>query len=113
VVEFVTALPEQSKINPSVQKRILRDTFGHLLPSQLLSRPKRGFEVPLLNWLRHDLREMTNDLLGNRFIQEQGLFSPESIGRLRSQLHSRNPGDAPSRIYGLIVFQHWWRRYLS
>lgn len=113
VVEFATRLPAEAKITSSQQKRIVKDAFAHLLPPQLLSRPKQGFEVPLLHWLRKDLKPMLDDLLDPSFLEKQGLFSPPAVGQLRRQLLSRNPGDAASRTYGLLVFQYWWRRNLS
>jgi asparagine synthase (glutamine-hydrolysing) len=113
LVEFATALPIETKITSSIQKRIVKDAFAHLLPPPLLTRPKRGFEVPMLAWLRNELRPMLDDLLGGGFLEEQGLFHPPTVAQLRRQLYSRNPKDAAARIYGLLVFQYWWRRNLS
>jgi len=29
------------------------------------------------------------------------------------KLFSNNPGDSPSTIWAIVVFQHWWKKYLS
>jgi asparagine synthase (glutamine-hydrolysing) len=93
-------------------KRIVQDAFRDRLPSEIYDRPKKGFEVPLLDWFRGSLRSrIENIYLSDRFIQEQGLFSPESVKVLKQRLFSSNPGDSVATTWALIVFQHWWKRY--
>ncbi len=114
VVEFAFQLPEASKINRRTKKRIVQDTFRSVLPKALYRRPKKGFEVPLLGWFRSELQSMiTNDLLEDRFVQEQGIFNPSEVGRLKQQLFSSNPGDGHATVWALLVFQWWWKKYLQ
>lgn len=113
LVDFVMQLPADYKIQPGNRKRILKDAFRDLLPAEIFTRKKQGFEVPLLKWFRTDLRGMIDELLDEKFLKEQNLFNPEAVKELRKQLHSSNPGDSAARIWGLIVFQTWWKKYLQ
>jgi len=114
VVEFACALPEHFKIDGQMRKRIVQDAFRPILPPELYQRPKHGFEVPLLKWFRTELRTMLHeDLLSNTFIAEQGMFSPDKVRSLLLKLDSGDPGDSATHIWNLLVFQHWWKRYLS
>jgi asparagine synthase (glutamine-hydrolysing) len=111
LVEFANTLPSTYKIRGSERKRILRESFRHLLPEEVLSHRKHGFEVPLLKWFRGDLSGLIHkDLLEPGFIKEQGLFRESSIAKLRYQLLSGSPGDAPAKIWALLVFQYWWKK---
>jgi asparagine synthase (glutamine-hydrolysing) len=111
VVNFLFSLPSSFKINSNIRKRILQDTFRHLLPAKLYNRPKKGFEVPLLKWFRKELKSrITDDLLSQKRIEEQGIFAYSEIDKLKRQLFSSNPGDVHARIWGLIVFQWWWKK---
>lgn len=113
VVNFVSRLPVGSKIKNGMRKRLLQDTFKDLLPKELYNRPKKGFEVPLLNWMRNELsRNIQNDLSEEK-LQDQGIFDPSGVKKLKRKLQSSNPGDSPARIWGLLVFQKWWQQYLS
>ncbi len=112
VVDYAFSLPVDFKINRRMRKKILIDTFGHLLPEELLDRPKKGFEVPMLKWLRTDLKPMIeNDLLGNKFIEQQGIFNGEAIVNLKAKLFSNNPGDSAATVWAIIVFQYWWKKH--
>jgi asparagine synthase (glutamine-hydrolysing) len=111
VVDFIFSLPDNFKINRSIRKRILQDAFRDVLPPELYNRPKKGFEVPLLKWFRTELKSLImDDLLSEKTIQEQGIFEYSEIEKLKLQLMSSNPQDVHARIWGLIVFQTWWRK---
>jgi asparagine synthase (glutamine-hydrolysing) len=112
VVDFAFSLPEKYKINANTKKRIVQDAFRHLLPSELYNRPKHGFEVPLLKWFRNDLKNLIlNDLLADDFVASQGVFDVQEIKKVKEKLFSNNPEDVHARIWALIVFQYWWKKY--
>jgi asparagine synthase (glutamine-hydrolysing) len=112
LVNFVFSLPDEYKINGPIRKRILQDAYRDFLPAQLYRRPKKGFEVPLLKWFRKEMKSLiTDDLLSKKTIEEQGLFHSLEIEKLKRQLFSASPGDVHARIWGLIVFQWWWKKY--
>jgi len=113
VVNFAFTLPDDFKINSRIRKRIVQDAFRDILPAELYNRPKKGFEVPLLKWFRKEMKSLIiDDLLSEKLIVEQGIFDYPEIDKLKKQLFSSNPQDIHARIWGLIVFQTWWKKYL-
>lgn len=114
VVDFAFGLNADSKIDGRMKKKIVQDAFRSLLPVELYNRPKHGFEVPLLKWFRKELRSLIeNNLLEDKFVEQQGIFDLEEIQRMKKQLFSNNPGDIHARIWGLIVFQSWWKKWMG
>lgn len=114
LVDFVFSLPSNYKINNKSRKIILKEAFNNLLPAELLNRPKHGFEVPLLKWFRTDLKNLIEkELLSEDFIIEQGVFNYNEILKIKKHLFSSNPDESVARIYGLIVFQYWYKKYLA
>ncbi|MEJ0032915.1 MAG: asparagine synthase-related protein [Bacteroidota bacterium] len=55
VVNSCSRCPDDYKINGDMRKRVLQDAFKDILPAKLYKRPKKGFEVPMLKWLRNDI----------------------------------------------------------
>jgi asparagine synthase (glutamine-hydrolysing) len=114
VVEYAFSLPVHSKIDAHLKKKIIQDTFRRVLPKELYARPKKGFEVPLLSWFRSDLKSyIFDDVLNDDFIREQKIFNLPYIQRLKQQLLSNNPGDVQAKIWALIVFQNFYKKYLT
>lgn len=111
VVNFVFSLPAEYKIDRRMRKKILQDAFRNSLPSELYNRPKHGFEVPLLKWFQTEMKStILDDLLSEKFIREQNVFSVEEIKKIIKKLFSVNPGDSSIAIWNLLVFQYWWKK---
>jgi asparagine synthase (glutamine-hydrolysing) len=112
VVDFAFTIPTKFKIADGHTKKILKDAFRDVLPDELYTRPKRGFEVPLLKWFRTGLKSLIeDDLLSDKFVEEQGIFDLDEIQQLKRKLFSSDPGEVHARIWGLIVFQYWYKRW--
>ncbi|MGL1889555.1 MAG: asparagine synthase (glutamine-hydrolyzing) [Reichenbachiella sp.] len=112
LVDFVFSLPEEFKINGKMRKRILQDAFRPVLPAELYNRSKKGFEMPLLDWLRTSLKtELDEHLFNQEVIEGGGLFNWSEISRLNKQLHSSNPGDSHAQVWALYVFQKWYQKH--
>ena len=114
VVDFAFSLPSEYKIDGKMKKKIVQDAFRKHLPQELYNRSKQGFEVPLLKWFQTELKSMiTDDLLNDKFVQEQNIFSVEAIKNLKAKLFSNNPNDAVATVWALIVFQYWWKKEIG
>ncbi len=112
LVNYVFSLPDHYKVQGNLRKKILQDAFKNILPQEIYHRPKHGFEVPLLKWFRNELFTLINeDLLRDDFIVEQGIFNVTETKKLKYRLQSNNPGDVHAQIWGLLVFQYWWKKY--
>ncbi|MEO9965639.1 MAG: asparagine synthase (glutamine-hydrolyzing) [Reichenbachiella sp.] len=112
VVDFVMNLPPEMKIDRSIRKKILQDTYRSILPSALYKRPKKGFEMPLQDWLMGSLKgELSKHLFNRNLIEDQGLFQWSEIEILNQQLFSNSPGDSHVRVWALYVFQKWHSKY--
>ena len=70
--------------------------------------------MPLQDWFKGELlTELNENLFNEELIQEQGIFDFKEISLLKQQLFSRNVGDAVARIWGLYVFQKWYRKNMT
>ena len=114
LVEYSLRLPEQYKLKGKQQKRILYDTFRNELPEMIYNRPKKGFEVPLLEWLRKSMApKIENELLEDNFIHDQGIFDVKQTRKLKERFLKSGGGDIHARVWGLVVFQWWHKSVIS
>jgi len=111
-VELMNSLPETYKLNKEGGKRILRDSFGDLLPRSILDRSKKGFEIPIKEWLNHELENLLNGpLFEKEYIQKQGLFETDYLDLIKAKWNDSDFGDRIYLVWALIVFQSWYSRY--
>jgi len=98
LVEWAAALPASSKIAGGTTKRILRETFGSRLPASIPARPKRGFDLPLSQWIRGPLRELATETIDSDAVD---LWPELNRTRARKMLHAHLEG---RQEYGLPLF---------
>jgi asparagine synthase (glutamine-hydrolysing) len=112
VVSFAAALPAHMKIEGLERKRVLKKTAARILPAEVLSRRKRGFGIPIGAWFRGPLRPLLLDTLQSPRARQRGYFQPRFVDRLvREHLSQRR--DHTLRLWQLLMFELWHRRYLD
>lgn len=65
LLEYAPSLPDNYKIKGKTTKFLLRQLAKKYLPEQLIYQPKRGFEIPLKNWIDNELKEPVFDYLSS------------------------------------------------
>ena len=112
LVQYVFSLKGSAKLGAWKGKRILLETFKDLLPPLLHNRPKWGFEMPIGAWLRKELKFLIEEYLRKGRIQKQGLFDPRIISDLVSN-HMSGRQVTSWQLWNLIVFEHWYEKYIG
>lgn len=111
VVAFAQSLPEEYKVKGSERKRVIQDAFRKILPEEIYHRPKKGFEIPLLDWMKNELlQDLDQVLFDEDYLASQHLFNSDQVMGLRDKLLSSNPGDVHGTIWALYIFQKWYNR---
>lgn len=107
LVDFVTGLPIEYKIAAGQGKRILRDAFRGIVPDEIVARKKMGFEVPVGEFLRNELRGMYHDVVSAEALQGFGI-DPAAAGRVY-QAHAARREDYTELLWSMLVLC-WWKR---
>lgn len=111
LVEMVSRLPGQTKLDGPLPKALLLKAMGDRLPASIYQRPKQGFTFPWSHWLRQDLRPMADEALNDRTaFLKLGMDPSAVLGLWRAFLAGR-PGITWSRIWTLIVLREWTNRH--
>src|ERR1700723_340732 len=111
-VEWVTGLAPEWKLRGKTQKYILRKLAERVgVPREAIYREKRGFSLPLVHWMRHELKDMLIILLEPRTL-ERGYFQASGIRRLMDD-HIVRGKTMTGRIWRLLMFELWHRNFLE
>ncbi|MDQ6607894.1 MAG: asparagine synthase (glutamine-hydrolyzing) [Actinomycetota bacterium] len=108
LMEMVATVPPELKLRGREKKLGLRAALRGWVPDAILDRPKRGFELPIADWLRGDLGTYARDVLLDPRTRERGLldagYSRELLDR-----HMAGREDNARRIWTLLVLELWQR----
>ncbi len=106
LVEFAWSLPMHLKIRAQERKWLLRQVLYRYVPRSLLDRPKRGFKIPLGEWLKGPLRDWAEHLLDEKRLQEQGYLDPALIQRKWKE-HLSGQRNWKGPLWNVLMFQAW------
>lgn len=110
LIEFGLSLPDDVKYPKNRGKWLLREWAKQHLPHAHLQKPKRGFYVPVNEWLRGDFLQVLCDKLPNN----PGIkvwFNPEGVKKL---LHKQvSSGRYTREVWGLMQFAIWHHMFID
>jgi asparagine synthase (glutamine-hydrolysing) len=111
-VEWVAGLPSQWKLRGNRQKYILRRLAERVgVPREVLYRQKQGFTLPLVHWMRNELKDMLMILVEPRTL-ERGYFQASGVRQLMDD-HLLRGKTMTSRLWRLLMFELWHRNFLE
>jgi asparagine synthase (glutamine-hydrolysing) len=112
LVEFALSLPSNLKMRGLTTKYLLKKAMAPYLPARTISRPKKGFGIPVAKWLNSDFRALADELFGESFLRRQGLFEFAHIHKLLEE-HRSQTADRRKELWTIFMFQCWWQKYFA
>jgi asparagine synthase (glutamine-hydrolysing) len=112
VAEFAASLPLRYKLKGNQGKYVLKKAMEKLLPKNILHRPKKGFGVPIAEWLKGRLNPLMRDLLDSTRLKNQGLFEENHVQKLINE-HETGAASHHKQLWTLLVFQLWLDNFLK
>ena len=114
LLEYAPGLNDKFKVNGGTTKHLLRTLSKKYLPETLINQPKRGFEIPLKNWVNNELKEMIHDYVGAPSAFNRTLIKPEFTAELLNN-KTNMPAEKRAKIlWMLFCLEVWYKKiYLS
>ncbi len=109
LVERLTSVPAELKIDRSGDKVLLRNVARRYLPAEIVDRPKHGFDVPIDHWLRADLKSFAGEILLGA---TDGPTSPNpEVIRSLWEGHQSGRFNHGLKLWTLLSWNLWCARY--
>jgi len=112
LMAWAAGIPQEIRMARGVTKALFKSAMEPYLPAELLYRPKKGFSLPVDQWLRHDLRELAYDTLLSQSAEERGLFRREYVSLLLNE-HSGLAWDHHTRLWALLMLELWFQMWID
>ncbi|MBS1764410.1 MAG: asparagine synthase (glutamine-hydrolyzing) [Bacteroidetes bacterium] len=107
VVQLALQISPEEKIKNGVNKYPLKKMLSEYLPEDIFMRPKKGFSIPLVKWLKNEWSYLINDYLNDKVVEQVGLFEPQEIRKLVNQFFEGSDF-LYNRIWCLIALHRWF-----
>ncbi|MEW5946366.1 MAG: asparagine synthase (glutamine-hydrolyzing) [bacterium] len=112
LIETMCEIPMAWKISRLKYKPLLRRAMEGILPPDILSRPKVGFNPPMGVWLKRDLKSLVASRLSREKLVKTGFFNYDYVRELLA-LHDSGRRDLSLHVWALLVFMEWYEQYVA
>jgi asparagine synthase (glutamine-hydrolysing) len=106
LLERAAQLHPATCMDGDLGKIVLRRALGRFVPQESIPRHKRGFDVPVGQWLRHELAGRTRALLLERDPFPEGLFDRAVLAEYVDD-HVQRGIDRTQGLWNLLALQLW------
>jgi asparagine synthase (glutamine-hydrolysing) len=113
ILEYAPSMDDKYKINGRTTKYLLRELAKKYLPSELIHQPKRGFEIPLKEWVNDTLKEKIIDVLcASNTFHQQFVNLKFTKKLLENKVHISDEKRA-KMIWALFCLEVWHKKNYS
>jgi len=110
-VEWVTSLPVEWKFRAGARKHILKKLAERVgIPSEVIYRRKQGFQLPLVEWMRDELKARFWSVLLEPRTQQRGYFKPSAVKSLIEE-HVQGRRNRSGLLWRMLVLEMWHRNF--
>ena len=112
LVEYSLKIPENIKFKNTSLKYLLKQLAYKKLPKQLIDRPKKGFDLSVVELTLKLLKNLGNILLNREIIDNQNLFNFDKITSLREEINNKKYHNI-GQMWLILIFQIWYFRFMN
>ena len=111
LAEFSARLPAAYKYDGFTTKRILKETVHRYIPRETIDRPKTGFSLPIIKWLKSDLKELFAEACSDDALAQAGILD-YPVAKSWIVAFNRDQFHYTPLIWRLFIFQLWRARWI-
>ena len=109
MLEFAPLMNDECKIKGTSTKFILRELSKKYLPSELVNQPKRGFEIPLKNWVNGILKDVIGDYISSTDNMYSNFISKDFVQNLLANKVQISQEKRAKILFCLLGLEVWYQ----
>ncbi|WP_113635966.1 asparagine synthase (glutamine-hydrolyzing) [Nubsella zeaxanthinifaciens] len=113
LVHFTEKLDDKWFIKDNQLKYLLKKVSQKYIPQRLMDRPKKGFSIPLVEWLNGIYKPYLEQYLSPENLDKHRFFDIIEVFKIKNRFYN-NPNNTDARkLWLLLQFQMWYNRYIG
>lgn len=110
LLEYAPEINDAYKIKGTTTKHLLKTLAKKYLPATLINQPKRGFEIPLKDWVAHELKEIIYDYVGSPSALSPQFIDKSFINALLNHTAEISAEKRAKILWTLMSMEIWYKK---
>ncbi len=109
LVEISFKIPMKYKKKNGMGKQIIREILSNYLPDKLIDKSKKGFSVPINNWLNGTLKPWSELLIEEEKNNKESIFNAYRLSEIFSE--NNNEIRRNQKLWTILMFISWKKSF--
>ncbi len=111
IIEFLAQLPNRLKIRKGEKKWLLKQIVYKYIPKDIIERPKKGFSIPIYEWLKDSLKEPFMAYMNEEKLNYDGIFNTKEVLKYRDRYLDGSKENI-QKLWFLLMFEMWYEKWM-
>jgi asparagine synthase (glutamine-hydrolysing) len=113
LVNFMQQLDDKWFLKNDQLKYLLKKITHQYIPQKLLDRPKKGFSIPIEDWMGTIYKPYIEEYLSPTQLYKHQLFNIIEVFKLKNRFYTHRKGSDARKLWLLLQFQMWYNKYFD
>lgn len=113
LIQYVEKLPDKWKIRDNISKYLLKKTTHNYIPETLLIREKRGFSIPLSEWMSTIYQPYIEEYLSLAQLDKHRFFNIVEVFKIKNRFNAYKQASDARKLWLLLQFQMWYNQWFD
>ncbi|WP_461790305.1 asparagine synthase (glutamine-hydrolyzing) [Pedobacter sp.] len=113
LVNFTNAIDENLILKNGNLKYLLKNITHQYIPKELMQRPKKGFNMPIVEWMKTIYKPYIEEYLSPAQLDKHKFFNIVEIFKIKNRFYNANLASDARKLWLLLQFQMWYNRYIE
>jgi asparagine synthase (glutamine-hydrolysing) len=110
-LNYAPMLPTEFKIKRSQTKYILREIAAKMLPEEISKQPKRGFEIPLKDWVNSTIKDLLHSYLESPNAYFKNFIDKNFVYNLLNNNLNIPSEKRAKMLYSILCLEIWYSNF--
>jgi asparagine synthase (glutamine-hydrolysing) len=112
LVKYTTSLPHEYRLKGLRSKHILKEIAKAWIPPEIVERKKVGFDSPIGQWFKGELRQFLYTFLSKEHLKTSGMLDGDTVHAMIAD-HLGGRRDYSLQLWSIVALEGWYRMYIE
>mgnify|MGYP003575218190 CR=1 FL=1 len=113
LVSFVNQVDDALILKNNSLKYLLKQIAYQYIPKQLIDRPKKGFNIPIVKWMQTIYRPYIEEYLTPLQLDKHRFFNILEVYKIKNRFFTNGNAADARKLWLLLQFQMWYNKYFK
>ena len=112
-IEYILRVDPKIKFENGEEKFLTKQIAYKYIPNELLDQPKKGFFVPLEEYIKKDHESIFERYLSKDKIKKEGVLNYDEVEKIKNNFLKSDKWIDQQRLWNLLVFEIWYEDWFG